>query len=135
MILLEKLNELNERQIMFLNEYILSGQAAKSYKKVYQKASNETAKVNASKLLKKDICRQYIKENRERVQDENILTYENILNEIKSIALGEKTFTKIYNCKGELVEKEVPAGASEQIKALALYSKLAGYEDEWETVI
>lgn len=83
--------ELNKNQKAFCREYIKNGlNGLQAYKKVY-KCSEDTAKVNASKLLTDTNIQKYVKELQKELEKKAIVTAEEIIKELKAIAFVDRT--------------------------------------------
>ena len=78
--------KLTPKQQKFADYYIASGNGSESYKKTYSGCKkDDTARVNASKLLTKaNIC-EYIATKREEIAKENKWTMERLIKEFEEI--------------------------------------------------
>lgn len=85
------MNELNKNQKAFCREYMKNGKnGLQSYMKVY-KCKEETAKVNASKLLTNTNIQKYISELENEIKEKDLITIEEIIKELKAIAFTDRT--------------------------------------------
>ena len=85
------MDDLNEKQKIFCNEYIIDFNATRSYSVAFNRKKDETARVEACKLLTKPNIKQFIESVvNERVQALGI-TQEYVLNGIKDIAENEES--------------------------------------------
>src|SRR5574344_1467440 len=85
------MNELNKNQKAFCREYMKNGKnGLQAYMKVY-KCKEDTAKVNASKLLTNTNIQKYISELEEEIKKKDLITIEEIIKELKAIAFTDRT--------------------------------------------
>ena len=105
----EKKKELNVRQRLFCERYIVDFNGTQAYLDVYEGCTYETAMVQSSKLLKKVEIREFIQQLiKEKVSDE--LTPSRILYEMMDIAFNRNLDERI------------------RLDALSKLSKLMGME-------
>lgn len=99
------MNELNKNQKAFCREYMKNGKnGLQSYMKVY-KCKEDTAKVNASKLLTNTNIQKYISELENEIKEKDLITIEEIIKELKAIAFVDRTrISKVQN--NLLLEKD-----------------------------
>lgn len=97
-----------DRHKRFVEEYMIDGNGRAAYQRVFPNVSDDTAKKNAYKLLRRaDISMELQKLQEERMK--NVMwSAEDILQQIKDIALSEDTST------------------NEKLKALELAAKSLG---------
>lgn len=96
------MNELNKNQKAFCRAYMKNGKnGLQAYMKVY-KCKEETAKVNASKLLTNTNIQKYISELENEIKEKDLITIEEIIKELKAIAFFN--IKNLYNDVGELKE-------------------------------
>lgn len=108
---------LNDKHKAFCEEYVANGyNATKAYMKVYENANPETSGTMASRVLKKDNVKAYIKElQRERFEALNI-SAERVAEKLSDIAFSAKD-DAYYN-------------ATAQLKALDLLQKQLGLQTQ-----
>lgn len=85
---------LSNNQKLFCQEYLKSGMnGTKAYLKVYSKSckKEETARVNASRLLTNANILEYIEELQNKVEEKAVVSIEDIVNELSIIAFGDRT--------------------------------------------
>lgn len=85
---------LSNNQKLFCQEYLKSGMnGTKAYLKVYSKSckKEETARVNASRLLTNANILEYIEELQKKVEEKAVVSIEDIVNELSIIAFGDRT--------------------------------------------
>lgn len=119
---------LNPKQIAFADEYIITGNLYQSAKKAGY--SEQYSRSQADKILNNVGVSRYIAERMEEIQSEKIMSQEEVLEKLTSIARREVT-KGIYKSKetvdGETleVEKEYDhmPNIEEQTKALELLGK------------
>ena len=112
---------------IFADEYIISLNATQSYLKAYPNVTEDTARTNGCKLLANANIKNYIEERMASQQDERIMTQDEILRLLTSIARGEQTEQTLQLCGDgcqELVDKDI--SAKDRIKALELLGKRYG---------
>lgn len=85
------MDKLNKNQKAFCREYIKSGcNGTSAYQKVY-KCKEDTAKVNASKLLTNANIQKYVRKLEEEIKEKDIVKIEDIISELKAIAFVDRT--------------------------------------------
>lgn len=97
-------NDLTEKKKIFCHEYIIEWNGSKSYKKAYPNVTDETARVNASKLLTNTNINQYIDFIKNDYEKECGITKTKQLNELYKIAYS--TIAHLHNTWIELKEFE-----------------------------
>lgn len=82
---------LNTNQQRFAEEYCLNGENGRqAYLEVYETESNETAEVNASKLLRKTKVKAWIQQFRDDISGKNELRGAEVIGNLRySVALGK----------------------------------------------
>lgn len=119
---------LNPKQIAFADEYIITGNLYQSAIKAGY--SENYAKGNVKKLLENERVQKYIADRMEEIQSERIMSAEEVLERLTSIARRDVTkgsYKAKETVNGETVESEkeyehVP-NVEEQTKALELIGK------------
>lgn len=119
---------LNPKQIAFADEYIITGNAEQSAIKAGY--SERYARSSAHKLVAKVGIKEYIAERMEEIKSERIMSQEEVLEKLTTIARREVTkgiFKSKETVNGETVEVEkeydhMPS-IEEQTKALELMGK------------
>lgn len=109
---LEELKELlNDKQKVFCHNYIIEWNGSKSYKEAYPNVTDETARVNASKLLTNTNITQYI---------------EYIKNDYEK----EAGITKLSQIKGfQDIIDDKDASFRDKISARVELNKMLGYNE------
>lgn len=128
---------LNEQQRNFCDYYLQTRNMRQSYKKAYavpkgKPMSNNTASVNANKLMKKENVQQYLKDREEVLNLEHPMTEEEILLELNKMALDVansptarlKAFELLGKSKAMWVDK------TEQEGNLDIEINLTGLDDD-----
>ena len=126
---------LNERQKRFINEYIKDLNGTRAYRKVYQCKNDETAAVNASKLLSNPKAKEYLeirlKEREKRLE----ITQDKVLKELAKIGFANITnFADVvdipYTVDKKDEEGNVIGEETKYYKGLRLYNTEDITEDE-----
>lgn len=117
---------LNEEQRNFCDYYLQSRNMRHSYKKAYavdkgKEMNDNTASVNASKLMKRDNVQQYLKDREESLKLETPMNEEEILLEINKMALDNsfsptarlKAFELLGKSKAMWIDKSESEGSSD----------------------
>jgi phage terminase small subunit len=84
---------MTDKQLKFCNEYLKDFNGSRAYKATYSCKTDETAYVNASRLLRNAKVAQYIEERKKKQQEKAIITQEMILLGLKDILQDEKECT------------------------------------------
>lgn len=94
--------ELTTKQRLFADDYVITHNATQSYMKIYKVKKEETAKVNASRLLTKANLKEYIENKLKPQFDKYEITQERILKEYAKIAFlnPKKLFQDDGSLKG-----------------------------------
>lgn len=125
----EKKSKLTQKNKLFCERFLLSNNQTLAYMEVYEEAKENTARVNASKLLKRKDVQEYLNAIRKEVYLRNIDEVEKILADLKNIYTGKASAKKYFKSKGELVEVDVQATISERLKAMQMYIAILGYNN------
>lgn len=120
---------LTEKQRFFAEEYLIDLNATRAYKQVYKSCKkDETASVNASKLLRNTNIQNYIKEKLENKHNEKIASVDEVLEYLTAVMRGEYDEEVVVvegigdgESEARTIEKKV--GAKERIKAAELLGK------------
>jgi len=118
--------ELNTKELIFANEYIANGQnATQAYLKAYPDVTEETARVNGSKLLTNTNIRAYIDAELKKIEEKAILSRDEILRLLAEGARGKMKEQKpVFNpAKGTIETVEVDIAPKDRMKALELAGK------------
>ena len=120
-----KLAKLTLKQQKFADEYIISGNATESYKKVYSNVHKDsTANVNASRILRNAKVKSYIEERLAELNSQKIADQEEILQYLTSVMRGEyREETLIGMGQGFQETTYMDVGAKDRIKAAELLGK------------
>ncbi len=83
---------MTEKQKIFADEYIISLNATRAYKKAYPNVKkDDAASVNGSKLLRNTKVKAYIDEQLEKLQSERVADQQEVLEFLTSVMRGEVT--------------------------------------------
>lgn len=86
------MSKLTLKQQQFINEYLIDLNATRAYKAIYKSCKrDETASVNASKLLRNAKVSQYLKECQHERQQRTEITQDMVLKELASVAFANGT--------------------------------------------
>jgi phage terminase small subunit len=129
--------DLTPKQRAFADEYILNGgNGTKAYLKVYKNVKNEeTARVNASRLLTNANVANYIREKTEMTLLERGLLAQKAINHLTDLAMGVETTSRstVYNNLTEELEQDNvytnSAPPKVQVEAMALLMKFLGTDN------
>lgn len=97
---------LNKLQQQFCHEYLKLGMnGTQAYLKVYKNVKKEdTASVNASRLLRNAKVKEYIEELQSKAEEKAIVTIEDIVKELTAIAFTDRTKISMMNKKTASLE-------------------------------
>ena len=120
-----KLAKLTLKQKKFADEYIISGNATESYKRVYSNVKEDsTASAGASRMLRNVKVKSYIEERLAELNSEKIADQEEILQYLTSVMRGEhREETLIGMGQGFQETTYMDVGAKDRIKAAELLGK------------
>lgn len=104
--------------IKFAEHYVIHGNASEAYQQAFPTAARTTCATNGDKLLRNAAIQAYIKEKQDELAKNNVITKEQILNDLKTIVANNL--------------QERPAIA---IKAYDLAVKMLGYNQPIETMV
>lgn len=93
---------MTDKQKLFADEYLIDLNATRAYKAAYPKVKNDnTAAVNASRMLRNAKVQKYIAERQEKLQERTEITQDMVIHELAAIAFSNTTdFVRV-------VEKEI----------------------------
>lgn len=131
-----KEEKLNNNQITFCQEYVNNGlNGMQAYLKAYKTCKKEdTAKVNASRLLTNANIQNYIQELQEKIEDETIMTAKERMKWLSEV---------IKDIQREEIKIKLPDGSDEilymknadlntKLKAIDTLNKMTG---EYKTIL
>ena len=114
------MKELNNKHKIFCREYVKNGlNGTKAYMKAYPNCTEETARINASKLLTKTNTQNYIKELQDKAESKDIMT-----------TIQKKEFLT------NMILKDKDANRTDRLRALDILNKMDGeYIEKVETKV
>ena len=114
------MKELNNKHKIFCREYVKNGlNGTKAYMKAYPDCTEETARINASKLLTKTNIQNYIKELQDKAESKDIMT-----------TIQKKEFLT------NMILKDKDANRTDRLRALDILNKMDGeYIEKVETKV
>lgn len=117
--------KLTLKQKKFADEYIISGNATESYKRVYSNVKEDsTASAGASRMLRNVKVKSYIEERLAQLNSEKIADQEEILQYLTAVMRGEhREETLIGMGQGFQETTYMDVGAKDRIKAAELLGK------------
>ena len=122
---------LTTKQLLFCNEYLKDFNGRRAYKTVYEWVTDETADVNASKLLSNTKVKEYIEEHKEKIVEKQLVTVDWVVEKLKLIAEAWTT-KEIIETKHWTREKYVDlTNANSALEKLWKYLKI--YTDKIES--
>ena len=122
------MTRMTDKQKKFADEYLIDLNATRAYKVAYPNVKkDDSARVNASRLLTKAYIREYIDEQLQKLHDERMATTENVLLYLSDVLNG-KSKSSVLSLAGngyqEVIEK--PPDERERLKAAELLGKYYG---------
>ena len=120
-----KLAKLTLKQQKFADEYIISGNATESYKKVYSNVKEDsTASAGASRMLRNVKVKSYIEERLAELNSQKIADQEEILQYLTAVMRGDTTEQTLRSIgeDGQVIDS-IDVGAKDRIKAAELLGK------------
>ena len=127
--------KLNSKQKNFCNEYIKNGaNGTQAYLKAYKTKSEETATVNASRLLRNANVQQYISELQEEDKDKAIMSAierKKWLTDVVKDIQREECMVKMPDGE-EMVIGSKNADLNTKLKAIDILNKMDG---EYKTIL
>lgn len=118
--------KLTIKQQAFADAYIESGNGSEAYKKAYPNVKkDETARVNASRLLTNANVKSYIAERMEELKSERVADQQEILELLTSVIRGEAQSAVLRGIGegAQTIDDEMPPTTAERIKAAELLGK------------
>lgn len=117
-------------QKRFCDEYLIDLNATRAYKVAYQRCKkNETASVNASKLLRNTKVQEYISERMKEREERTEITQDKVIKELANIAF--LNLKNIYNKNGSLKNiKDIDEQTIRAISNIKILQKARSYEDK-----
>ncbi|HEM5897008.1 TPA: terminase small subunit [Streptococcus suis] len=119
---------MTEKQKIFADEYIISLNATRAYKKAYPNVKKDAvAQANGSRLLSNAMVKSYIDERLEELKSEKVADQQEVLEYLTSVMRGqtqEQTLCSIGELGQQVIDIDV--GAKDRIKAAELIGKRYG---------
>ncbi|MDJ1481311.1 terminase small subunit [Cytophagaceae bacterium YF14B1] len=81
-------SSLNPKQLAFVNEYLLTGNAAEAYMKAYQVDNESVARAAASRLLTNTNVQDYIRKHQKQMEKKTGITVEKVIAELAKIGFS-----------------------------------------------
>ena len=117
--------KLSLKQQKFADEYIITGNATESYKKVYSNVKEDsTASAGASRMLRNVKVKSYIEERLAELNSQKIADQEEILQYLTAVMRGDTTEQTLRSIgeDGQVIDS-IDVGAKDRIKAAELLGK------------
>ena len=127
----------NNKHQIFVDEYILTNDAIKSYQKAYPKAKDESARVESYRILQLPTISEYVKNKQDKIRLERENNHiETIKNESKAnILQREKALEMVSNVAkiqyNKIVAKDSKANSSDVMAFNGTIERLAKF-DGWD---
>ena len=119
------MNDLTNKQKLFCQEYIKNGgNGMQAYYKSYKCSNDNTAKVNASKLLTKTNLQDYIQHLQSKIETKTILSIQERMQLLSEMALGNMKDVATTFVEGEVVEKEITPKLKDRRDAIDILNKM-----------
>lgn len=118
--------KLTMKQQAFVDAYIELGNGGDAYKRAYPNVKkDETARVNASRLLTNANVKSYIDERMEQLKTERVADQQEILETLTSVLRGEATAATLRGIGegAQVIDEDMPPTMGERIKAAELLGK------------
>lgn len=121
-----KLAKLTLKQMKFADEYIISGNATESYKKVYSNVKEDsTASAGASRMLRNVKVKSYIDERLKEIESKKSATQQEVIEYLTSVMRGEhKEEILIGQGQGFQEITYIDVSAKDRLKAANLLNKI-----------
>ena len=119
---------LTEKQELFVRKIIEGETQADAYRAAYstQRMSDKTVWEKASRLMADDKVRARVKELRDQIAKESIMTAEERLKLLTRIARGKEKERVAIPVEGTIVEGEVTPAIKTRINAVDVMNKMTG---------
>lgn len=117
------MKKLTQKQQMFVDEYIISGNATRSYLKAGYEVSENVAATNASKLLRNAKVKAELERRTNEIRASKVMTMQEVMERLTKMANGEIKEEQVTN-KGTVVL--VKTKNNDQIRAMELIGKRYG---------
>lgn len=119
---------LTAKQKMFADEYLIDLNATRAYMAVYKSCKTEnSAAVNASKLLRNAKVKAYIDKQLEKINSDKIADAKEVMQYLTSVMRGEQQEAVLKGIgMGEQVIADIDVSAKERLKAAELLGKRYG---------
>lgn len=119
---------MTDKQKIFADEYLIDLNGTRAYKVAYKSCKkDETASVNASKLLRNTKVKTYIEEQLEKMHDQRIAKVEDVMVYLSDVLRGTSQSSVLALCGDgcqEVIDK--PPDEKERLKAAELLGKRYG---------
>lgn len=121
-------------QKRFCDEYLIDLNATRAYKVAYLRCKkDETASVNASKLLRNTKVQEYISEKQKEIEERTEITQDMVIKELSKIAFLD--IRKLYTENGQLKNiADIDSNTAGAISSLETLEEYEGYGDNREKV-
>lgn len=126
---------MNSQQIKFCHEYVNNGcNGTQAYLRAYKSCKKEeTAKVNASRLLTKANIQSYIEELQEKLKSKAIMSAQERMEWLTNVIKGKELDNYTYfDSDGDKVVENKEADINTKIKAIDTLNKMSG---EYKTIL
>ena len=124
---------MNEKQKLFVREYLKDFNGTRAYKEVY-KCDDNTAKVNASRLLTNANIQKEIQEQANKRLEKVDISIENVLNELKAIAFTDRTKISA-NVRNTIMLQEENGTKKEYFENNVIFRETSELDEETRKVI
>ena len=124
---------LNEKQKLFVREYLKDFNGTRAYKEVY-KCDDNTEKVNAIRLLTNANIQKEIQEQANKRLEKVDISIENVLNELKAIAFTDRTKISA-NVRNTIMLQEENGTKKEYFENNVIFRETSELDEETRKVI
>lgn len=125
---------MTDAQKRFCDEYLIDLNATRAYKVAYLRCKkDETASVNASKLLRNTKVQKYISEKQKKIEKRTEVTQDMVINELAKIAFLD--IRKLYNDDGGLKNiQDIDDDTARTIASMESLEEFDGYGEDREQI-
>lgn len=98
------MTRLSDRHRRFAEEYVRSLDRIESYKAIYPGVSDDTARVNSTKLLAKSSVAAYVAELQQQATERNAISADRVLGQLAAIAFADITNVVSFDDSGVVLK-------------------------------
>ncbi|SHJ52506.1 phage terminase small subunit [Clostridium cavendishii DSM 21758] len=116
--------KLTDKQIIFVNEYLVDLNATRAYKKAYPNVKKDSVAASAAvRMLRNVKVKNYIDEQLKKIEDESIANATEVMKYLTKVMRNETSEEVVIACEGGYAKVDKTPSEKDRLKAAELLGK------------